>query len=180
MDWALRPATLADDAFFQRVYAGTRADEMALTPWDAAQRQAFVAMQYRAQAAHYLAHWPDAQHSVVVALHGGEWHDVGRLWLHQRPAAIHVLDIALLAEHRGLGIGAACLQQLMRQAQTSARAVTIHVEAGNPARRLYERLGFLPVGAPQGVHQRMAWQAVAADLACRSTTEAMEIGNEQA
>ena len=172
MDWALRPATAADDAFLQRVYAGTRADELALTDWDAAQREAFVAMQYRAQATHYRAHWPDARQSVLTATISGMQHDVGRLWLHLRPGAIHVLDIALLADYCGLGIGSACLLDLMAKAGASDRAVTLSVETANPARRWYDRLGFVPVGELQGAHQRMSWQRVA--------TEHKEICDEQA
>ena len=146
MDWALRPATAADDDFLRRVYAGTRADELALTDWSAAQREAFVAMQHRVQAAHYQAHWPDALQSVIVSRQGGVARDAGRLWLHQRADAIHVLDIALLPACRGLGLGAQCLQDLMQQAAASGRALTIYVELGNPARRLYERSGLTEVG----------------------------------
>ena len=172
MDWALRPATAADDDFLQRVYAGTRADELALTRWDATQRKAFVAMQYRAQAAHYQGHWPDAVQSVIVVRQGSAAQDAGRLWLDLRADAIHVLDIALLAAFRCQGIGTRCLQTLMQQADTGGRALTIYVEAGNPARRLYDRLGFVPVGQPQGVHQQMAWRRV--------VMQSMETCDEQA
>ena len=158
MDWALRPASAADDDFLRCVYAASRADELALTGWDATQRQDFVSMQYRAQAAHYQAHWPDAHQSVLVAWQNGLAHDAGWLWLDQRAETIHLLDIALLPAFRGQGIGTRCLQTLMQQAAISDRALTIYVEAGNPARRLYERLGFVPVGHAQGVHQHMAWR----------------------
>ena len=172
MCWALRPATAADDDFLQRVYAGTRADELALTGWDARQREDFVSSQYRAQAAHYQGHWPEAQRSVIVVRQGGVAHDAGRLWLHQRADAIHLLDFALLAAFRGQGIGTRCLQSLMQQAGASGHALTIYVEAGNPARRLYDRLGFVPVGQLQGVHQHMAWRRV--------VTPSMETCDEQA
>ena len=172
MDWGLRPATAADAAFLQRVYASTRADELALTDWDVMQREAFVEMQHRAQATHYRAHWPDARQSVLVATVNRARQDVGRLWLHLRADAIHVLDIAVLAEFRSLGIGSACLLDLMAKAGASDRAVTVSVETANPARRWYDRLGFVPVGELQGVHQRMSWQRVA--------TEHKEICDEQA
>lgn len=172
MNWTLRPTTAADDAFLLRVYASTRADELALTPWDAPERQAFVVQQHRAQTAHYRTQWPDAEQSVIVVRTDDAAQDVGRLWLHRRADTVHVLDIALLAEWRGRGIGRACLQSLMREAQASGRAVTIYVEAGNPARRLYDRLGFVPTGEPQGVHQHMAWRQV--------TTASMETCDEQA
>jgi len=172
MDWSLRPATAADDAFLLRVYAGTRADELALTPWDDGQRSAFVRQQHQAQAVHYRMQCPDAELSVIVARIDGAPQDLGRLWLHRRADTVHVLDIALLAEWRGHGIGTACLARLMQEATAGGRAVTIYVEAGNPARRLYERLGFVPTGEPQGVHQHMAWRPV--------MTASMEACDEQA
>lgn len=170
--WTLRPVTEADAAFLLQVYAGTRADELALTNWDAAQRDSFVRMQYQAQAAHYGRHWPDAEHTVIEAIVDGVRHDAGRLWLHHRPDAIHILDIAIQGEWRGRGIGTLCLRRLMDQAEASRREVDIYVESGNPARRLYDRLGFQPIGEPDGVHQRMAWRSV--------LTKAMEICDEQA
>ena len=169
---ALRPVTAADDAFLLRVYADTRADELALTTWDQPSREAFVQMQYRAQAIHYAAHWPDADHSVIQAHVDGVFHDVGRLWLHRRAEAIHILEIAMLADWRGRGIGTRCLQRLMNEADVTGRAVTIHVESGNQARHLYARLGFQPVGEPDGLHQRMAWRRV--------PTKTMEVCDEQA
>ena len=169
---ALRPVTAADDTFLLCVYADTRADELALTTWDQPSREAFVQMQYRAQATHYAAYWPDADHSVIQANVDDVLHDVGRLWLHRRADAIHILDIAMLAQWRGRGIGKCCLQGLMTEADATGRGVTIHVESGNRARHLYDRLGFLPVGEPDGLHQRMAWRRV--------PTRTMEVCDEQA
>jgi ribosomal protein S18 acetylase RimI-like enzyme len=172
MDWALRPVAPADAAFLLRVFAGTREDELALTNWDETTRDAFVRSQARAQAAHYQAHWPDAEHSVIVLQQSEASQDVGRLWLYRRAQAVHVLDIALLPEWRGQGLGRQVLQHLMVEARAQGRAVTIFVEAGNPARRLYDRLGFLPEGQPEGVHQFMRWHHI--------NSETLESCNEQA
>lgn len=168
----LRPVTANDADLLLRLYASTRADELALTPWPEAQRQAFVRQQCAAQAAHYQAHWPDARHAVIEAERDGAYQPAGRLWWYPRAEVLHVLDITLLPAWRGQGLGADCLHQLMAEAAGTGRAVTIYVEAGNPARRLYDRLGFAPVGQPEGIHQRMAWRPAVA--------ETQEICNEQA
>ena len=161
----LRPVTADDADLLLRLYASTRADELALTTWPEAVRAAFVRQQCAAQAAHYQAHWPDAEHAVIEAEQDGVHLPVGRLWWYQRHDLVHVLDITLLPAWRGQGLGASCLRQRMAEAAGSGRTVSIYVEAGNPARRLYERLGFVPVGEPEGIHQRMAWRpAVAATV----------------
>lgn len=170
MDWSLRSVAPADEAFLLHVYASTRADELALTRWDDATCDRFVRQQAQAQAAHYQAHWPDATHAVIVLHQDGVRHDAGRLWLDRRTDALHVLDIALLPEWRGRGLGRAVLQEVRARAQGAA--VTIYVETHNPARRLYERLGFQPVGQPDGVHQFMRWEPV--------KTQTLECSDEQA
>jgi len=62
-----------------------------------------------------------------------------------------------LPDHRGAGIGGAILRSLLAEAAAAGKPVRIHVERLNPARRLYERLGFLPV-ADKGVYVMMEWR----------------------
>ena len=47
---------------------------------------------------------------------------------------------------RGRGIGTSLLEGLIAESEESDRKLSIHVESNNPARSLYERLGFAPVG----------------------------------
>ena len=57
------------------------------------------------------------------------------------------LGIAVLAGPRGRSIGAALLEALLRTARArGCSALSLSVAAGNPARRLYERPGFVKVG----------------------------------
>jgi ribosomal protein S18 acetylase RimI-like enzyme len=67
---------------------------------------------------------------------------VGRLYVHRGRSDIRIVDIALLPEHRGGGIGTSLVEELFREADEAGKTVTIHVERMNPALRLYERLGF--------------------------------------
>ena len=131
-----------DEAFLFRVYAGTRQEEMALLgDWDEARKQAFLAMQFDAQHRHYRAHFPQAAYQVVML--DGE--PVGRLYLDRRENEVRVLDIALLPEQRGKGIGSLLLRQVIEEAEAADMPVRIHVEKFNRALSLYRRLGFVPV-----------------------------------
>jgi predicted GNAT family acetyltransferase len=55
------------------------------------------------------------------------------------------MDISLLPAHRARGLGTAILGELAAEADAAQRGLSIHVECTNPARRLYERLGFVAV-----------------------------------
>jgi [ribosomal protein S18]-alanine N-acetyltransferase len=61
---------------------------------------------------------------------------------------IHINNIALRPQYRGLGYGTALLLHVLAEAQRlGARRATLEVRAGNiGARRLYERLGFYIAG----------------------------------
>ena len=125
---------------------------MALVPWDEAQRQAFLSMQFEAQDRSYHGNFSQARFE-IVELRGVA---AGRLYVNRGRDEIRVVDIALLPEHRGRGVGSALLRGLLAEAAVNGQCVTIHVEIGNPARRLYERLGFVEV-RDEGVYRFMQW-----------------------
>jgi RimJ/RimL family protein N-acetyltransferase len=59
-----------------------------------------------------------------------------------------LFSIILNKEHRGLGIGAALLKELIKLAKEKFHIETLHLEVyqGNPAKKLYDRLGFKEFG----------------------------------
>lgn len=138
----LRPVQEADRPFLAQVYASTRAEELATLPWTDEQKAAFIAHQFEAQDAHYRTHYDRATFDVIEV--DGE--PAGRLYVDRGPREIRIVDIALTPEYRGRGLGTGLLQALLDEAAGSGRTVSIHVEMSNPARRLYERLGFRPAG----------------------------------
>ena len=147
---AFRHVTDADLPFLFQLYASTREAELAPVPWSEAQKAAFLDMQFRAQHSHYRTHY--AQALWLVILRDGQ--AIGRLYLDHQPNEHRVVDIALMPEHRGKGYGAALMRDLMEEAGSAGKAVGIHVEKNNPARRLYDRLGFVIVDE-HGVYDRL-------------------------
>jgi ribosomal protein S18 acetylase RimI-like enzyme len=135
---SLRRVEPRDEEFLYRVYAGTRTEELAVVPWDDAQKDAFLRAQFDAQSRWYREHYARATYEVVLV--DGE--PAGRLYLHRAESEIRIVDIALLPEHRGNGVGSSLLNNVLAEADATGRRVTIHVERFNPALRLYERLGF--------------------------------------
>jgi ribosomal protein S18 acetylase RimI-like enzyme len=149
----LRTVVAGDLPFLEALYGSTRADELALTEWSDDQKQAFVAQQFAAQAAHYMTHYPDMAADVIEV--AGE--PAGRLLVNRRKWEIRIVDIGLVPAFRGRGIGGGLLRDLMAEAAASARRLSIHVERNNRARALYERLGFGVVDDGE-VYLRMEWE----------------------
>lgn len=148
----LRPAGSADEEFLYRVYASTRYDELAPLGWPTDRVEVFLRMQFRAQDAHYRQHYPAAAFDVILV--GGE--PAGRLYVDRWPDQVRVVDIALLPEFRGAGVGTFLLARLQAEAAAAGLPVSIHVETFNPALRLYQRLGFVKAGG-NGVYDLMEW-----------------------
>jgi len=150
-----RPIADADLPFLARVYASTRAEELAtVSGWSDEQKAAFLDAQFRAQHAHYQTYYPNADW--LVTAHDGE--DIGRLYIERWPSQHRIIDIAFLPEHRGKGYGEALLRDLMDEAAAAGKDVSIHVEKFNPAMRLYRRLGF-QTEEDKGVYDLMRWSA---------------------
>jgi ribosomal protein S18 acetylase RimI-like enzyme len=141
MTISFRAITGDDQEFLYRVYASTRADEMALVDWSAEEKEQFLRFQFRAQHTEYHKNYADAQFQLILRNEA----PIGRLYLHWRDRELRIIDIALLPEHRGAGIGGRIMQDLLQQAESVGKSVSIHVEQNNPALRLYQRLGFQKV-----------------------------------
>ena len=143
----------SDLPFLARVYSSTRAEELAITTLTDVQKAAFLEAQFRLQHAHYQKYYPEADWLIVS--HRGD--DVGRLYVERWPSQHRIIDIALLPEHRGKGLGELLLRDLMDEAAACGKDVSIHVEKYNPAMRLYRRLGFV-TEEDKGVYDLMRWQ----------------------
>jgi ribosomal protein S18 acetylase RimI-like enzyme len=139
--FTLRPEVAEDEPFLRRLYTSTREEELAVTGWSDAEKAAFLAMQFDARRAAYLVSYPCAERSVVLV--GSV--PAGRLLVLRTSEEIRIVDVALLPEHRGLGLGTAILTPVLEEARASGRPVRIHVDRTNRAQSLYARLGFAPV-----------------------------------
>jgi len=70
---------------------------------------------------------------------------------------LYLARIEVSPELQNLGLGAAIIEGLIDLGARRERALTLDVFGVNPARRLYERLGFQQIGVSgQKVHMRRA------------------------
>lgn len=153
----LRPIGPADSEFLLLVYASTREEELKPVPWSSEQKDAFLRQQFEAQTAYWRETYPAADFAVVEV----DGAPAGRFYVNRGRDEIRLVDVALLPEYRRGGIGTELIRELLAEAETRGLPVTIHVEVFNPARALYERLGFEQV-EDRGMYQLMQWRPAAA------------------
>jgi ribosomal protein S18 acetylase RimI-like enzyme len=150
---SLRPEGLGDEPFLLEVYAGTRREELEAMGWPAEMREAFVRMQFNAQRQGYHASFPRAEFAIVLL----EGQPVGRIIIDRAENEFLVVDIALLPQHRGRGIGTTLMSDLLREAAAAKKPVRLSVLKGQRAFRWYQRLGFAKTGEV-GVRDQMEWR----------------------
>lgn len=143
--YALRPATSLDHNVLYAINEAAMRGyvEAAYGPWvETVQREFFQARIDRG-----------LLQAVVV---GGEV--VGLLEVDDRFDTVYVQEIAISPPSQGRGFGTAILRDIQQKAAARGAAVELQVLKVNPAKRLYERLGFLATGETE-THHQMRWAA---------------------
>lgn len=123
----LRPALAEDFAFCKALYFDGMAEIIAELGLDEGR-----------QVQTFMQQWV-VREVRIIAL-GGE--DIG--WLQTAPdgAAVYLGQLFIDRRHQRKGIGQAVIEIVASDAASEGKAVTLGVVKINPARRLYERLGF--------------------------------------
>lgn len=127
----------ADREFLRVLYRSLREEELARLP--AQWVEPFLNQQFDAQMHHYTTYYDTSRYAIIER----DGQPIGRLFVDRWPSELRVVDIGLLPAFRGQGIGTVLFTQLLDEADRDGLVVSIHVERNNPAKRLYERLGFI-------------------------------------
>jgi ribosomal protein S18 acetylase RimI-like enzyme len=145
MNPQLRPSLPEDREFLFRLYASTREHELRAFGWPPAQQEAFLRMQFNAQQQWYAATYSTAENQIIEKDH----EPIGRMIVQREADIWRLVDISLLPEHRGRGIGGELVRTLIQQCGESGAVLRLQVLNTNPAQRLYTRLGFIKTGQDQ-------------------------------
>lgn len=138
MEFELRDETAEDESFLERLYADVHAGEFAPLGLGAEQMAGLMAMQARAQRMGYAGSYPAAKRWVVWV---GE-RAIGRMIVDHGERMVTLVDVALLEEFRGKGIGGRLVEAVCREAVGAGKVVRLSVKRWNGAKNLYERAGF--------------------------------------
>jgi len=71
-----------------------------------------------------------------------EGKNIGMISLEERTDDVFLRAIEILPTHQGLGIGARIIQEIIDDAASKQKPVSLSVLKVNPAKSLYERMGF--------------------------------------
>ncbi|WP_282940360.1 GNAT family N-acetyltransferase [Paenibacillus sp. RC67] len=146
-------STPDDDPFLYDLYANVRNEEISAFGWNDTEKQAFLGMQFEMQQRSYRMQYPNAEHRIVQL----DGRPIGRLITAEAAQSMLLIDISMLLDYRNQGIGTRLIRELQSQAVALDKSVQLHVRIGNPAKSLYERLGFR-VHQSTEVYEAMEWQ----------------------
>lgn len=136
---SFRPPGDEDRPFLRELFETARPDAGILAAWPDEVRRPFLDQQFHFQTMHYARAYLGADRWLVLAAS----QPIGRVILSRKPEEWWLVDIALLPAWRGSGVGTLLLQSIQAAARAaSAACIRLTVDTQNPARRLYERLGF--------------------------------------
>lgn len=152
----LRSIVPEEEQLLFRIYSSTREEELAQVPWDDAGKEAFLRQQFAAQHKHYRQYFPEASFDLIVI----DGKAAGRLYVDRSQEEIRIVEISLLPEFRGRGIGSSLIRGVLEEAAAARKPVRIHVEFYNRAKGLYERFGFREL-SENGVYILMEWNKFA-------------------
>jgi ribosomal protein S18 acetylase RimI-like enzyme len=148
MDFSLRPATPDDVPFlWDMLYYAAHLSEDGVTSAEAARDHPWLDL--------WVKDWGRAGDHGVIAWDPITGRKLGAAWLRLLPEGFSTgyvddqtpeLAIAVAPECIGQGIGSALLTALIDAVSAEVPAIVLTVRHGNPARRLYERHGFVEIG----------------------------------
>jgi GNAT superfamily N-acetyltransferase len=154
---SLRPIQNEDLSVLSEIYGSTREEELTqVAHWSVQEKQAFILQQFMAQHDYYQKNYVGAAFYLILK----NKTPIGRLYIHQnfQENGIRIIDIAMLPNWRNKGIGGSILEDILTKANQLNKPVSIHVESFNPAKHLYERLGFEKISETNGVYHLMQWK----------------------
>ncbi|MGD2109286.1 MAG: GNAT family N-acetyltransferase [Phycisphaerae bacterium] len=146
----LRTAEEGDDSFLFELYCETRKSELDAWGWPAEQREAFLKQQFTAQTRSYVVQFGGAEHKIIER----DGQAIGSILVHRTPEEFRLVDISLVADVQGNGIGTRLIRRLIKEARSASKPLRLSVLRDNPALRLYQRLGLVVTG-DDGIYVRM-------------------------
>jgi GNAT superfamily N-acetyltransferase len=139
----LQPATAADQPLLLRLFVEQRESIFAAAGLDQQQVEEMLRSQFQFRSHSYTQQHPAAEDRILVTSAGER---IGRVLIDWSGESSRLIDIAILQSHQGNGIGTGVLKSWLDEAAQRGSPLRLTVDRGNPAERLYARMGFTSTG----------------------------------
>jgi GNAT superfamily N-acetyltransferase len=142
-----RPEAPDDEPFLRRLIQSTIEEELGASAWPEPMRTHLIGLQCSARNQAVRGRFPEGESRIILA----DSAEAGWLYTAGLPEVVWLVEVMILPEHRGHGIGSAALRDVIDSA--GARPLRLKVNVANTrAARLYERLGFRRAGGDEVQH----------------------------
>ncbi|MGV6800946.1 MAG: GNAT family N-acetyltransferase [bacterium] len=141
-----------DEKFLRHLYATTRAHEFTHSLWSDAEKASFLNSQYDLQDQHYKLTYLKGSFRIITL----DSVDIGRLYINRADDHLRIVDLSLLPDYQGRGIGTDILRSLLNEAHGGKVPVKLHVDQSSPALKLYLSHGFKNTGI-NGYYYALEW-----------------------
>lgn len=142
-DLRYRPAIATDGPALFRLFQQVHTSEIATLSVDAATRAALASMQYVEERVRFSAEFPDA---VDVAIEY-QARLCGRMLTVMRDGGVQLIQLGVLVEHRGQGIGTLAMRRLAHIAEEHGCPIWLRADSASAdCRGFLERVGFSVTG----------------------------------
>jgi ribosomal protein S18 acetylase RimI-like enzyme len=151
MRLAYRPETPDDEALVRTLLIETLVEHLAAWSWPEQLRQPVLETQYQVQRQGFRS----IGNASMIVLH--EDTPVGWYVTAESADEVRLVNLMVLSQHRGQGIGSTVLRTLLATSEATGKPLRLSVAVNNGrALQLYEQLGFQRIGGDE-VHHYMEY-----------------------
>jgi ribosomal protein S18 acetylase RimI-like enzyme len=138
MDIKLIHATENDSEFFMELFSEIKGSELLLHSWPPTIREQLLSMQYRGFMKSIQEEYPNHEDFLILF----QSKMAGRLQIEKNDSFFRIINISLMPDFRGKGIGSYILKNILKEANLRQIPVELDVDVSNPAFFVYQNLGF--------------------------------------
>jgi len=132
-----------DLPFLRHLFIANRWAAFASLAANEQQRLALLSQQFDLQDTHYRNFFPATDRRIVTV----DGAPVGRIYLLREEPMWTLIDLSLLPEITGQGVGSRLIDAMVTEADAARRPITLHCSMTNPAFEIYKAKGFVEVRA---------------------------------
>ena len=136
---SLCPVKPCHEDFLFRLFIESRPDLALISGLDEHQKSSIIYQQFIMEEQQLRIIYPEADFNIVMI----DSEPIGRLFVYHGEKTDRIIEIALLENYRGIGIGTKLMSTVIEEAMKYEKSITLQVGWFNEkAYKFYEKLGF--------------------------------------